>query len=147
VEGGSVSGAGGLCLSRRRRHTRLVSDWSSDVCSSDLNGSMDGQLYQAQLNAVDVCWWTDHDHRMDGIGYRDVTHFTSFSETGGPGQGGAWDWVKQESGPNTSASAGGIVTNPSSPNDPVAGGSLHLAAQSSSTNPAKFGYFADCHRA
>jgi len=24
-------------LSSRRRHTRLVSDWSSDVCSSDLN--------------------------------------------------------------------------------------------------------------
>src|SRR5262249_57410641 len=23
----------------RRRHTRLVSDWSSDVCSSDLGGS------------------------------------------------------------------------------------------------------------
>src|SRR5262249_56365607 len=26
-----------LCFSRRRRHTRLVSDWSSDVCSSDLH--------------------------------------------------------------------------------------------------------------
>src|SRR5258706_391739 len=25
-------------FSSRRRHTRLVSDWSSDVCSSDLNG-------------------------------------------------------------------------------------------------------------
>src|SRR5262249_56756879 len=25
-------------FSRRRRHTRLVSDWSSDVCSSDLGG-------------------------------------------------------------------------------------------------------------
>src|SRR5438093_2286965 len=24
-------------FSRRRRHTRLVSDWSSDVCSSDLS--------------------------------------------------------------------------------------------------------------
>src|ERR1035438_10056623 len=24
-------------LSRRRRHTRCLSDWSSDVCSSDLN--------------------------------------------------------------------------------------------------------------
>src|SRR5262249_59355472 len=39
-------------------------------------------------------------------------HFTSFSETGGPGQGGAWDWVTQKSGSNTSASGGGIVTNP-----------------------------------
>src|SRR5262249_58474100 len=24
----------------RRRHTRLVSDWSSDVCSSDLTGAL-----------------------------------------------------------------------------------------------------------
>src|SRR5438046_4755045 len=26
-------------FSSRRRHTRLVSDWSSDVCSSDLGGA------------------------------------------------------------------------------------------------------------
>src|SRR5438046_5376804 len=33
-----------LCMcfffSSRRRHTRLVSDWSSDVCSSDLNACL-----------------------------------------------------------------------------------------------------------
>src|SRR5262249_4834327 len=29
-------GEGVFFFSRRRRHTRLVSDWSSDVCSSDL---------------------------------------------------------------------------------------------------------------
>src|SRR5262249_58407122 len=27
-------------FSSRRRHTRLVSDWSSDVCSSDLAGTI-----------------------------------------------------------------------------------------------------------
>src|SRR5262249_56893049 len=27
-------------FSSRRRHTRLVSDWSSDVCSSDLGGGV-----------------------------------------------------------------------------------------------------------
>src|SRR5438046_10624967 len=27
-------------FSSRRRHTRLVSDWSSDVCSSDLKGQL-----------------------------------------------------------------------------------------------------------
>src|SRR5262249_59475686 len=27
-------------FSSRRRHTRLVSDWSSDVCSSDLNAGV-----------------------------------------------------------------------------------------------------------
>src|SRR5262249_59400842 len=28
-------------FSSRRRHTRLVSDWSSDVCSSDLRAPLD----------------------------------------------------------------------------------------------------------
>src|SRR5438045_9144573 len=28
-------------FSSRRRHTRCLSDWSSDVCSSDLNASLD----------------------------------------------------------------------------------------------------------
>src|SRR5258706_8939192 len=31
-------------FSSRRRHTRLVSDWSSDVCSSDLAGSYGRRL-------------------------------------------------------------------------------------------------------
>src|SRR5256885_2535478 len=36
-------------FSSRRRHTRLQGDWSSDVCSSDLN-ELDGEDYD--LNAV-----------------------------------------------------------------------------------------------
>src|SRR6476619_6595373 len=35
-------------FSSRRRHTRLVSDWSSDVCSSDLIGTKDN-------SCVEVC--------------------------------------------------------------------------------------------
>src|SRR5688500_19634835 len=35
-------------LSSRRRHTRLQDDWSSDVCSSDLEGLLD-------LIHTDVC--------------------------------------------------------------------------------------------
>src|SRR5437016_6586849 len=31
-----IAGQTGVFFSSRRRHTRLVSDWSSDVCSSDL---------------------------------------------------------------------------------------------------------------
>src|SRR5437879_6882471 len=27
-----------FCFSKRRRHTRYIGDWSSDVCSSDLGG-------------------------------------------------------------------------------------------------------------
>jgi hypothetical protein len=114
---------------------------------SEQNGSMDGHLYQAVKNAVDVCWWTDHDYLMDAINFRDVTHFTSFSEKGAAGQGGAWTWTVVKSGPNTTASTGGIVSTPCSPKDPVSGGALHLVAQSSSTSPAKYGYFADCHPA
>jgi hypothetical protein len=114
---------------------------------SEQNGSMDGHLAQATANAVDVCWWTDHDYLIDAINFRDVTHFTSFSETGAAGQGGAWTWTVVKSGPNTTASTGGIVSTPSSPKDPVSGGALHLVAQSSSTSPAKYGYFADCHPA
>src|SRR5256885_17163974 len=30
----------GVFFSSRRRHTRLQGDWSSDVCSSDLGGSL-----------------------------------------------------------------------------------------------------------
>src|ERR1039457_4525102 len=33
-----------VIFSRRRRHTRLQGDWSSDVCSSDLDG-IDGAPY------------------------------------------------------------------------------------------------------
>src|SRR5262249_59937265 len=43
-------------FSSRRRHTRLVSDWSSDVCSSDLNVSV-GSLslgWFTSLSADDV---------------------------------------------------------------------------------------------
>src|SRR5258706_6251360 len=49
---------GSFFFSSRRRHTRLVSDWSSDVCSSDL---------QAQLSG----WCSDQGHGLrweDGAG-------------------------------------------------------------------------------
>ena len=115
---------------------------------SEQSGSMDSQLFQASTNSVDVLWWTDHDARMDGIGYRDTVHFTSLTkESGGAGQGGPWIWTKTTSGPLTSQSSGGIVQSPSSPNDPVAGGSMQLSAKSSSSRTAKFGYYANSHPA
>ena len=41
-------------FSSRRRHTRLVSDWSSDVCSSDLGLSLTlaGRQMMAQAKQV-----------------------------------------------------------------------------------------------
>ena len=50
---------------------------------SEQSGSMDSQLFQAATNSVDVLWWTDHDHRMDGIGYRKTVHFTSLTAVRG----------------------------------------------------------------
>lgn len=115
---------------------------------SEQDGSMDSQLFQAANNSVDVLWWTDHDTRMDGIGYRQVVHFTSLTgEQGGPGQGRAWDWTKVTSGPLGSQSTGGIVQNPSSPSDPVAGGSMQLVARSTTGAPATLGFYAQTHQA
>src|SRR5258706_8717355 len=38
-------------FSSRRRHTRLVSDWSSDVCSSDLDyGRLCGTFYSTSTS-------------------------------------------------------------------------------------------------
>src|SRR5262249_56478359 len=47
-------------FSSRRRHTRLVSDWSSDVCSSDL-GAAAGELDRAGAGGFD---------RVGGFGVR-----------------------------------------------------------------------------
>jgi hypothetical protein len=113
---------------------------------SEYQGSMDAQMFQASANSVDVLWWTDHDHRMDGIDFRDTVHFTSLTkEKGGPGQGSAWDWQAQRTGPLTSGSGGKIVSAPVTPNDPAPHGSLSLSAQTqSSSQTASYGFYANC---
>ncbi len=113
---------------------------------SEQAGSMEGHLQQAQLNNVDVIWWTDHDHRMAGGGYRKTVHFTSLTaEQPARGEGGPWHWLQQTTGPLTGASAGGIVSNPASPVDPIAAGSLQVSAQSTGSAPASLGFSADSH--
>jgi hypothetical protein len=110
---------------------------------SEFDGSMDAQLWQATQNAVDVLWWTEHDQRLNDLDYRKTVHFTSLTaEQPGQGEGGPWHWQQQTSGPVASGS-GGIVQNPCSPKDPVAGGALSLAVTSTSTSPALYGYVAD----
>ena len=113
---------------------------------SEQYGSMDSHLFQAQENAVDVIWWTDHDYRMSGLGYRKTVHFTSLTaEKGGPGEGGAWQWQLLRTGPLNAHSTGGIVTSPASPLDPVVGGSLAVSAQSTKQSPATLGFYAQSH--
>ncbi len=102
-------------------------------------GSMEAHLQQAQQNAVDVLWWTDHDHRMQAAGYRNVVHFTSL--TAEKGDGPAWSWQRRTTGSLASSSGG--IAGAGSPNDPIKNGSLTLAAKSKSSAPASLGYLAN----
>ena len=110
---------------------------------SEQSGSMQAQLLQAQSNAVDVLWWTDHDHRMSGFGQRSVVHFTSLTNetTDGP----PWQWQQQVSG-SPASSSGGIVS-PGSPRDPIQDTCLSVNVQSSSTAAATLGYYAQTQAA
>src|SRR5262249_58264713 len=49
----------------RRRHTRLVSDWSSDVCSSDLTVVHLGLLESPTRE-------TSYSHELEGVGTMQV---------------------------------------------------------------------------
>src|SRR5438046_10286976 len=60
-------------FSSRRRHTRLVSDWSSDVCSSDLAG--------APCQAVAQCTSSDPHIRTRALRVR-LTRRTSGIKSG-----------------------------------------------------------------
>src|ERR1017187_5126665 len=63
---GKMHGCGFVCFffSSRRRHTRYIGDWSSDVCSSDLsNWKVATQLYPTSdpftFTAPNLQYWTD----------------------------------------------------------------------------------------
>src|SRR5216684_7418526 len=56
-------------FSSRRRHTRCSRDWSSDVCSSDLNYTFALELleqYRLDRNSVDPSW-REYFDRMMGV--------------------------------------------------------------------------------
>jgi hypothetical protein len=116
---------------------------------SEMNGSMDSQLFQATKNSVDVLWWTEHDQRLLGLDYVQAVNFTSLTRA--PGKlaraglidGAVWRWQPRHHGPLASTSQGGVVSSPVSPNDPDRQGSLHLTALSTGGQPATSGYYAD----
>lgn len=105
---------------------------------SELYGSMDGHLQQAEATGTDVIWWTDHDTKMNGVHDRKVVHFSSLTDE--TGDGSPWRWTLQRSGPLSSVSTGGIVDQPASPLDPVRAGSLQVAAQTTGATPASLGF-------
>jgi hypothetical protein len=58
-------------------------------------GSMEAQLDQAVRNDVEVLWWTEHDWRMSGHGYRRAVDFTGPRELE---DGYAWLWKEGRGG-------------------------------------------------
>src|SRR5262249_61917729 len=61
-------------FSSRRRHTRLVSDWSSDVCSSDLFRHLPvSALRGASMRIARLCMrlisWILRSHRCCGVSH------------------------------------------------------------------------------
>ena len=105
---------------------------------SELYGSMDGHLQQAEATGTDVIWWTDHDTKMNGVHDRKVVHFTSLTRESGDGS--PWNWTLQRTGSLSTVSAGGIARKPASPRDPIPAGSLQLTAQGTDSEPASLGF-------
>src|SRR5688572_25400850 len=56
-------------FSSRRRHTRFDCDWSSDVCSSDLNAEKGLQHYMARPYLAGLFYWTGFDYRGESNPY------------------------------------------------------------------------------
>lgn len=108
---------------------------------SEGDASMETHLSEAAKNHVNVLWWTDHDWRMMGYGYRQVVHFDAMSEIE---SGRTWTWVPRKTG-TLASSSGAIVASPYSPLDPHPPGALRVAATSGGT--AAGGYYLEANTA
>lgn len=111
---------------------------------SEGTGSMNAQLAEARLTDVDVVWWTDHDWRAMGHGYRSVVHFSGFTETEKGND--PLTWTQAKSGSLSSSSAA-IDTSRISPNDAAAISSLRLSATGTSKTFAMMRCTADSSKA
>src|SRR5436189_6062093 len=61
-------------FSSRRRHTRYIGDWSSDVCSSDLLGGLAGRLVRhPEVAGVEVEVLGHGEAAVEGVGLVDDT--------------------------------------------------------------------------
>src|SRR5262245_64917766 len=57
-------------FSSRRRHTRCLSDWSSDVCSSDLSAALDLEQLKRKYNLTNLEIQQLPIERVDALGRR-----------------------------------------------------------------------------
>src|SRR5262249_57354396 len=87
-------------FSSRRRHTRLVSDWSSDVCSSDLCWYFRHPDLTCWLRGGDTCYAQIGDHRKHGLEPGDCISVApsdlARSEERRVGKEGRYRWVGVE---------------------------------------------------
>src|SRR5205814_7429633 len=70
-------------FSSRRRHTRCLSDWSSDVCSSDLASARPAKAWPAIYAAANLA-----------CGAKRARSTTSSAKE----QAAEWDWASQSAG-------------------------------------------------
>src|SRR5262249_58318647 len=61
-------------FSSRRRHTRLVSDWSSDVCSSDLFEMKGDSIYPDATFTLRLAFGAVKGYEVDG---KDIPPYTT----------------------------------------------------------------------
>ena len=94
---------------------------------SEGQASMAAHLAQAQRLGVDVVWWTDHDWRMSGYGYREAVHFDGLEEDE---DGRWWRWTPEREGA-LRVGGGELVDEPRSPDEP--GRALRLVASGEGT--------------
>src|SRR5262245_21297119 len=67
-------------FSSRRRHTRCLSDWSSDVCSSDLEGTLGRECWK-HLTEVGFGFPGEPGGIADSVAYHDIAHVLAEHDT------------------------------------------------------------------
>ncbi|HEX9342240.1 MAG TPA: hypothetical protein VF995_01310 [Actinomycetota bacterium] len=95
----------------------------------EVDGSFDAQLAEATRCGINVMWPTDHDWRMQAIGYITTLRFLNPEMSNGTTVG----YQASTSGSLTTSTA--ALDSVTSPGDPT-GGSVHLAATSAGAEPA-----------
>lgn len=129
LAGGAGAALGGLGLplpvsaaSAARRSDPVSMAMHVHASFSEGPASMGAQLEQARRCGIDVLWWTEHDFRMTGHGYRKGVGFNGRDDTANDV---AWRWEENTSGPVEVAT--GTFVGEGSPDEE--GGALRLQAR------------------
>lgn len=103
---------------------------------SEGKASMAAHLSEATRNHVDVIWWTDHDFRVNALGYQTSVGFDGPQENQGEIW---WKWAQATAG-GPIRGKGEFVTDPHSPNE--AGRALRITGVNSEATDGELWYVA-----